>query len=49
LLRCPPERGKITDFEGVIELGASVLELKGARGAEDIAGVWTYVRKELGL
>src|SRR3954463_507381 len=46
---CPIDVPLSADFEGVIELGASVLELKGARGADDMAGVWTYVRKELGL
>jgi chromosome partitioning protein len=46
---CPIDVPLSADFEGVIELGASVLELKGARGAEDMAGVWTFVRKELGL
>src|SRR5690242_860792 len=46
---CPIDVPLSADFEGVIGLGASVLELKGARGAEDIAGVWAFVRKELGL
>lgn len=46
---CPVDVRRLDDIATVIDLGATVHEMKGASGAEDMAAVWTYVRKELGL
>lgn len=46
---CPFEIPTYEDFATVAELGVGITELKGAKGAEEMTGVWTYVKKELGL
>ena len=46
---CPIELPLFEDFNTAAEIGASVLEMKGASGGDDVTGVWRFVAKEMGL
>ncbi|CAO3459674.1 Chromosome (plasmid) partitioning protein ParA [Azospirillum argentinense] len=46
---CPFEIPVYEDFNTVAELGIGILELKGAKGADEIAGVWTFAQAEMAL
>jgi hypothetical protein len=37
------------DFQEAAELGIGVLELRRAKGQEQIKGVWSYVRNTVGV
>lgn len=46
---CAIEVPSYEDFFLAAENGISVLEIRGAKGADDMLGVWAYVKKEIGL
>jgi chromosome partitioning protein len=46
---CPFEIPTYEDFAAAADVGVGIMEIKGARGADDMSGVWTFLRKEIGL
>lgn len=46
---CPIEVPNYEDVKNVFAAGVTTLDVDGTRGADDMAAVWTYLRKELGL
>jgi chromosome partitioning protein len=46
---CPFEVPTYEDFAAAADIGVGIMEIKGAKGADDVSGVWTFVRKEIGL
>lgn len=46
---CPLEVPQYESFAEAAAAGISVLEIRGAQGAEDILAVWHHMRGELGL
>ena len=46
---CPVEIPDYIDFEEAARIGISVLELRQAKGREQVEGVWNFVRANLGM
>jgi len=46
---CPVEVPDYMDFQEAAELGVGILELRRAKGQEQIKGVWSYVRNTVGV
>lgn len=46
---CPIEVPQYEDVVGAAEIGVGVVEIRGAKGADDFSGVWTFVRNEMRL
>jgi len=46
---CPIEIPDYIDFEEAARIGISVLELRQAKGQEQVEGVWNFVRASLGM
>jgi chromosome partitioning protein len=46
---CPVEIPDYVDFEEAARIGISVLELRQAKGREQVEGVWNFVRAHLGI
>jgi chromosome partitioning protein len=46
---CPIEIPLYDDFVSAAELGVSVIEIKKAKGADEVVAVWTFARNEIGL
>jgi chromosome partitioning protein len=46
---CPIAIPDLEDIHLVARVGRSPVEVKGAKGAEEIRGVWKFVRMELGI
>ena len=46
---CPFDIRDLEDIQSTHEIGLGVLELRGANGIDDVRGVWTYIRNEMGL
>lgn len=46
---CAIEVPSYEDFFLAAENGVSVVEIRGAKGVDDMLGVWAYVKKEIGL
>jgi chromosome partitioning protein len=46
---CPFDIRDLEDISNVHEVGVGVQEISGARGREDIEGVWDFVRSQIGV
>ena len=46
---CPIEIPDYIDFEEAARIGISVLELRQAKGREQVEGVWNFVRVSLSM
>jgi len=46
---CPFDVRDLEDIQATHDVGLGVLELRGANGVDDIRGVWTFIRNEMGL
>jgi len=46
---CPIDIRRLEDIQTVLALGCGVVELKGAKGTEDLRGLWDHIRHTLEL
>jgi chromosome partitioning protein len=46
---CPMDVRQLEDIQSTHKFGVGICEIRRARGAEDIEGVWYHIRHEMGL
>lgn len=46
---CPFDVRDLEDIQTTHDIGLGVLEMRGASGVDDVRGVWTFIRNEMGL
>ncbi len=46
---CPMDVRQLEDIQSTHKFGVGICEIRKARGAEDIEGVWYHIRHEIGL
>jgi chromosome partitioning protein len=46
---CPMDVRQLEDIQGTHKFGVGICEIRRAKGAEDLEGVWNHMRHEMGL
>ena len=46
---CPMDVRQLEDIQSTHKFGVGICEIRKAKGAEDIEGVWHHIRHEMGL
>ena len=46
---CPMDVRQLEDIQSTHKLGVGICEIRKAKGAEDVEGVWHHIRHEVGL